>query len=464
MTMDDETMTMDDDKELVELLGLPHKLDEEASEAASRPAAATAKKKSARPEGSLRRLDPQRYPKRWTLVFDAAPRVDPATGHRRRRQKTVTFDGTWSQAKRKLRDLKGKVDRGELPEPTKLTLGEWLIDWLERVVKVKWRDNTYTSYKHIIDSRIMPAVGARPLATLDEDHLAEYYKAQADGAAGLAPATLQLHHALLSSALKAAVRKQLIAHNVAARVEHKPHAEREPDAIANASWTADEARAFLAEAQTAGPQAAAFYRLALDTGCRKGELFGAKWTDLDFGTGRIAIRRQLLDHGKRKRGASRGVVTAPTTGLTKTDKGKSRESRVLDLSAKTIAWLRVHKQQQAELKMRNRDHYHDLGFMFAREPADLYGHPEALGLPLPPSGLADRTFKRLTKAAHLRPIPFHGLRHSMASIALALNVPMKVVQERLGHKKIAITMDLYSHVAPGMQAEAAAKLGAALDG
>jgi integrase len=152
-------------------------------------------------------------------------------------------------------------------------------------------------------------------------------------------------------------------------------------------------------------------------------------------------------------------VTEPTFGPTKTG-----ESRAIDIGPETVRLLREHRRQQAELKLQNRRTYHDLGLVFAREWADLYRHPDGLGLPLAVSVLGERTFARLTKDASLRPIKFHGLRHTCATLLLQAGAPMKVVQERLGHKKIAITMDTYSHVLPSMQQDATQRLAVLLHG
>jgi len=85
-------------------------------------------------------------------------------------------------------------------------------------------------------------------------------------------------------------------------------------------------------------------------------------------------------------------------------------------------------------------------------------------MPMAVGSLAERVVHRLISAAKVRRIAFHGLRHTCASLLLKANDPMKVVQERLGHKKIAITMDIYAHVTPGMQQSAARRLGALLHG
>jgi integrase len=87
---------------------------------------------------------------------------------------------------------------------------------------------------------------------------------------------------------------------------------------------------------------------------------------------------------------------------------------------------------------------------------------DVLGHPLQTNNLGQREYARLIRAAGVRPITFHGLRHTCASLLLAAGVPFKVVQERLGHKDASTTMDVYAHVLPSMQREAARQLATLL--
>jgi integrase len=134
------------------------------------------------------------------------------------------------------------------------------------------------------------------------------------------------------------------------------------------------------------------------------------------------------------------------------------------LSAETVALLRVHRQHQRELKMANRPHYHDHGLVFSKEWSDLQRKTDCLGHPLQMNNLGQREFTQIIKAAGVRPIKFHGLRHTCATLLLQARTPIHVVSERLGDSKVAMTMEVYAHVLPDMQHEAAATLGALLRG
>ena len=229
----------------------------------------------------------------------------------------------------------------------------------------------------------------------------------------------------------------------------KAKASRSLGDVLDHVWTAEEAARFLKAAKDAGPQLSGLFALALDSGMRRGEIGGLQWADVDWAKGTIRVQRSLLSRGRE-----------PKYGLPKTKAG----IRVIDLSPETMALLKTHKQHQAELKMRNRVAYQDHGLVFAKEWDDLHGREDSLGAPLAMHNCGDREMRRISKVAGVRRIKFHGLRHTMATLMLSAGVPPPVVQRRLGHSKIEMTLGIYSHVLPGQQADAAARLAALLHG
>jgi integrase len=214
------------------------------------------------------------------------------------------------------------------------------------------------------------------------------------------------------------------------------------------AWAAEEARAFLAAANAAGSPPAAFYALALDSGARKGELCGLRWSDVDMAAGKIRILQQLLTPGPRP-------VFGPT---------KNGRPRTVSLAAETVALLLAHKRHQARVKMANRTTYADHGLVFAKEWGDVQRREDTLGHPLQANNLGQREFAKLIKAAGVRPIKFHGLRHTCATLLLQAGQPVHVVAERLGHKRVEVTLNIYAHVLPDMQQDAARRLGSLLYG
>lgn len=404
--------------------------------------------------GSIRK----RYEGSWSLILDDGyvPVMDPTTGLpkvnaegqpiKRRNQKWITFRGTKKQADSRLNELVRAAERGELVEPSKLTLGEWLVEWL-KLTKSRVRQSSYVRYRGVVEKRIMKsALAAMPVQKIRPSHLEAYYATLTD----LSASSRVTHHSVLLSALRKAMKDGLVTSNVAVNVDGKPRRQKQAtsDEARRHAWSAPEARAFLDVAKAAGTQPGAFYSLALDTGMRKSELGGLKWTSVDLDSAKVRVVEQLVKGGEK-----------PEFGPTKTGR-----PRTISISPETVRLLRDHKKAQAELKLKNRKIYTDLGLVFAKEWNELYGRADTLGHPLQVNNLGEREFARLIKAAKVRPIKFHGLRHTCATLLLQAGQPVHVVSERLGHTRVSMTMEVYAHVLPDMQQDAAAALGALLHG
>lgn len=200
-------------------------------------------------------------------------------------------------------------------------------------------------------------------------------------------------------------------------------------------WTEEQAQAFLAAARKAGPQWAALFTAALDSGARKGELLGLKWEDVNWDAGTILIRRKLTRPGRRP-------IFGPTKG---------KRFRVVDLMPETIALLKAHRARQNEIRLAAGPAYHNFGLVFAKEPHSRSGSKEryaTLGCPLQANNIGQREFADIVQAAGVKPIKFHGLRHTCATLLLQAGEVPKNVSERLGHKDVATTLEIYAHVTP----------------
>ncbi|MDC8447034.1 MAG: site-specific integrase [Nitrospira sp.] len=158
---------------------------------------------------------------------------------------------------------------------------------------------------------------------------------------------------------------------------------------------------------------------------------------MDFEAGKITVMRQLVKRWPMP-------IWGPL---------KNRRPRTIDLSQEALGLLRRQKAAQAEIKLLAGNTYQDHGLIFA------YDQPP-FGMPLSANNLGQREFSKLVKAANVRTITIHGLRHTAATLMLKEGIPIKVVSERLGHKKVTITLEIYAHALPSMQREAATKLGA----
>jgi len=192
-----------------------------------------------------------------------------------------------------------------------------------------------------------------------------------------------------------------------------PHSSPKVQRGARRYWGKEESDLFL-DAIKDNPYYAYFYTL-LYTGARRNEILNLKWDDIDL-------------HGANLRIA-----------LTKTGKG-----RTIDLPPSCAGVLREYKEKRADERIM-------LGKVLSKEdPVFAY----ADGTPFLPSGVS-HAFAKLVRQTGVKPIRLHDLRHSHASIMLKKGIHPKVVQERLGHSSIQVTLDIYSDVMPGIQRDAA---------
>jgi len=377
--------------------------------------------------GSLRK----RSKVSWTITLTLGRKIDPKTGKSKVNQKTYTVRGTKAEAEAKLAELLHQYNRGELIEPTKMTTGEWLQRWIDVYVKnsKKKRLRTIETYESVVRRHLIPAFDKIPLQQLSAGHIQHYYNTSE-----LASSTLEQHHAILHQALKVAtINERLLNVNPAEMVVEKPVAERNFDMQV---WDEEEVRLFLTVARDAGTEVEAFYTLAIETGMRKGELCGLMWDDVDINARRISVRRTLLKAGPE-----------PVLGVPKTGRG-----RAITISPQTASLLRKHQLRQKELKLSLGGAYKDRDFVFAKENGD----------PIQINNFGQRSFANLIESAGVKKIRFHDLRHTCATLLLAKGVNPKIVQERLGHSDISMTLNRYSHVTPTMQDQAARLLGDAL--
>lgn len=374
--------------------------------------------------GSLRRRGPS-----WAAVLDLGCESDPDTGTLRRKQKRLTFRGTRKQAEDQLAEAIRNINRGEFVEPSRLTLGDWLKSWITGLENSPaTRPATLARYRAVVARVKGSTLEGAMLQKLRPSAVEAYYN---DLSKTLKPGTVRLHHFVLHRALRAAVKDRLLVRNVCDDIDNRPKTPNDRGINARVHcWTVDEARRFLAAADEAGPQASAFYALALDSGARLRELAGLTWDHVDLETGVVTIARQLRP----------GATDEPEFGPTKT--GKARE---IIVTPETLARLKTHKQHQAEVKMKNRTRYQDFGLVFAKEHANVRRGKDSLGQPLQVNNIGEREFGRLIVAAGVRRIKFHGLRHTSATLALAHGEPARDVADRLGHNKTSMTLDIYAH-------------------
>jgi len=319
-----------------------------------------------------------------------------------------------------IRKTRGQIDDGLTFASTKTTLGEYLMGWLTSTKAAK-RRSTWTHYEQVSRNYIIPNIGKIKIKDLRAEHLQGLYNHLLDQDMGTY--TVRKIHTVLHSALQRAVKMGMIGRNPASYAQ-PPKEPLNEMAIFNESQVSH----LLVSAL--GHRWEAIYYLAIVTGMRQMELLGLQWNDLDWTKQILRVERQLdRPHGE-------GIKFSPP----KTKFGK----RSIALGEKTVEKLRSHFKQQQSLRLSAGEKWQEYGLIFTN----------SIGGPIHPRNLL-RDFKKLLNDSDLPEIRFHDLRHTAASLMLNHGVPVIIASRSLGHARPSITLDVYSHLIPSMQAEAA---------
>ena len=280
-----------------------------------------------------------------------------------------------------------------------LKLGTFLERYLEDVAYYNLRPRTYQRYTGIINNHIKPEIGNIKLSALRPHHIQALYSKSLNN--GLSINTVRYIHAVLHKALYQALKWGLVVRNVSDLVD-KPKTERK----IFKTWSPDDVKVFLEAVED--HRWYSIYVLAIYTGLRQGELLGIHREDVDLEKGAINVRHQIS--------AIRGQ------GLTIADLKTEKSRRPVTLPDSALRALKVHID------------------IIGNEPGLIF--TTSTGNPISPRNLL-RHFRATIEVLELPQIRFHDLRHTHASLLLAAGVHPKVVQERLGHSQISLTLDTY---------------------
>lgn len=368
-------------------------------------------------EGSIfKRTDDDR----WVAM------ISLATGKR------ASFYGkTRQEVQRKLAAAQRDQEQGLPVLSDRQTMAQYLVTWLDSI-RPTMEASTWTRHREYVQLHIVPAVGTVRLRDLSAQQVQQLYAQRL--AAGLSSSTVHHLHATLHKALKDAERLGLVARNVTKLVNVPRMAETEIHPL-----TREQARTLLDTVDETRWEA--LYVMALATGMRLGELLGLRWADLELDTRPTAlvhVRAQL------KRVEGDWVWKEPKT---------KRSRRQIALPETVIEVLRRHHSRQDAERVRLGPAYTDYDLVFCTQT----------GGPLIARNVYRNCMGLLDKAKLPR-IRFHDLRHTTATLLLSARVNPKIVSEMLGHASIAITLDIYSHVLPDMQQDAATAMGQLLHG
>jgi integrase len=344
------------------------------------------------------------------------------------------YGKTRAEVARKLTALQYDLTRGITPGDGRQTVQTWLETWLEMIKPPRLDPSTWQRYSEQVRLHITPALGAVKLVQLQPQQLQQMY-ADLQREKGLSSTTVHHIHEALHSSLEMAMNFDLVGRNVADRVNAPRILKKEIHPL-----TAEEARAYLAA--TTGHRVEALFTLALATGMRQGELLALHWRDVDLGDtaapargGRLSVTSNLYV----EKGAA--IFKAPKTKYSR---------RQVAFAPYVTASLRAHRLRQHAERQKAGVVWQDHDLVFCRRdgspfsPRVAYWHHQQ--------------FLRVAGIMRVPLIRFHDLRHTCATLLLMQNVNPKMVSEMLGHSSVRVTLDIYAHVLPNMQQDAAAAM------
>lgn len=329
-------------------------------------------------------------------------------------KRKVKYSKTQKVVKDWLLSQREALHKGIWVENDKITLAEFIDRYMNDVASHTLRPGSLQAYESLIRTHIEPELGQIRLLNLRPDHLQNFYSGELNR--GLSPGTVKHMHAIIHRCLKQALRWGLVNRNVADLVDSPSPKPRPPQVL-----SLEQVKKFLGAIRE--DRLYALYVLAISTGMREGELLGLMWEDVDFFSGTVHVRHSLQQL------TGKGLVLKEP----KTEKSK----RSIAVPGFTLDALWEHKEKTGG----------NVGFVFCTS-----NHT-----PVSPRSLL-YDFKRHLKENNLPNMRFHDLRHTSATLLLSEGVHPKVVQEMLGHSRINMTMDIYSHVMPDIQREAADKM------
>lgn len=368
----------------------------------------------------------ERSPGRWAIVLETK---DPKTGQRKRRWHS--FKGTKRQAQVECARLISELQRGTYLEPNKLIVAAYFEHWLQHM-KSQVAPRTHERYGELARKNLIPLLGSVRLTQLKPPQISAAYVASLSSGGkdgkGLSPRTVHHCHRVLKQALKQAVRWQMLANNPADAVD-PPKVERKSMQTYDTAQTAK-----LIDLMRGTPMFIPTLLAAL-CGLRRGEISALQWRSINLEAGQLAVVQsaEQLNNSVRLK------------------EPKSGRARTVALPSLVIEELKTHRIERAQALLKAGVRLGDEHFVCCHNDASM----------MRPTYLTHEWIKKI-RASGLPVRRLHDLRHSHATQLLASGIHPKIASERLGHSKVGITLDLYSHVMPGMQEDAAARIDLAM--
>lgn len=372
-------------------------------------------------KGSIRR----RTKGSWEISVDLGR---DAQGKRQRKFENVK--GLKKDAEQRLRELLTSLDNGLTIATEKITVAQWFNRWMGEVVLPDRKTRTAERYQGIIRNHITPIIGHLQIDRLRPADVKAVHTSLTEK--GLANSTIECCHWVMSSALSYAFEMEVVSRNPV-RVVKPPKVDKKeirPPSVSTVNQILDNA---MKDEHDLAPA----LWLTTYTGIRRGECLGLTWSNTDLKVGQISITEALV------RTQGKGLILeSPKTNASR---------RVIDLDDETVEVLRKHKVNQMQQRLKLGTTYEDQDRVF----------PNALGGFSNPMRMT-RTLEKYAVQAGAADMRLHDLRHFHASVLLQSGTNIVLVSKRLGHSSVSMTLDIYGHLLPGWQKEAAVNFAKAM--
>ena len=345
---------------------------------------------------------------------------DAFTGQRNRVYKTVR--GSKKEANAIMRQMMADMDRGIAIRKCPKKISEWMDEWLELYIP-NVEETTRVGYKTKVRNYIKPYLGDIYVQSLRTPHVQRMINDMI--ARGLSPKNIRDTYNNINAAMKKALVLRMIPYNPCEGVV-LPKLKRYKAKVYNINMI----HQVLNVAE--GTDMYLPILLCTTAGLRRGELLALRWEDIDFQNNILKVRHNLV------RGEKDYIIKEP-----KSESG----IRDIHIGSEVVSYLKKERAKYVTDMMNYGIGFRNYGFVIRQYD----------GSPLKPDSMS-RKWRRFLETNNLPPIRFHDLRHSHATALIQAGVSPKVVQERLGHSDVQITLNTYTHVLPEMDIEAAETL------
>lgn len=327
-------------------------------------------------------------------------------------KRTKTFDNK-KDATRALKQFESDKANDDVVKPAQDSLGEWMLYWMENICKPRVRETTFYGYRNIIENHLVPGLGNIKLQKLTASDIRNYQNEKLSGEKRLSPNTVRKHHELLNMILGDAVLEEKLRKNP---LQIVTNAKKVP--VEHSIYSVEELQQLFKMIK--GNRLEIAVKLAGYYGLRREEICGLKWDAIDFEKGIFTIRQAMTMAGSR--------VLIDETKTERSYRKEALNDDVRDL-------LLSLKKRQDENRKLLKDEYMDAGYILC--------WPD--GKPYRPNYVSE-LFTKFLKENGMKKIVLHELRHTFASIANEMGIPIYNISRVLGHSSVAITSGIYTHL------------------